>query len=148
LGEQSCASLQALQDNRDGLDEAFLASCFAYIQKASEDNLDDVVVLIQRVLQMYAARQWSQADADGKHDALLLDILTADPQNWHNMIHDLAMSGPLLTLEELTPGTLPLCNIQAFLAHDISGREYCTNWSNVACAVLQVVAAAGLACQH
>lgn len=85
--------MQSLEEHRDELGEPFLASCFAYLQKASEDELDDIVLLIQRILQMYAARHWSQVDADGQADALLQDVLTSDPQNWENMIHDLATSG-------------------------------------------------------
>jgi hypothetical protein len=85
--------VQALEERRDDLGEPFLASCFAYLQKASEDGLDEIVFLIQRILQMYAARQWSQVDAEGPHDALLQDVLTSDPQNWETMIHDLATSG-------------------------------------------------------
>ena len=85
--------VQALEEHRDDLGEPFLASCFAYLQKASEDNLGEIVFLIQRILQMYAARQWSQVDADGQHDALLQDVLTSDPQNWESMIRGLATSG-------------------------------------------------------
>lgn len=89
--------LQALEEHRDDLGEPFLASCFAYLEKASKDQLDEIVFLIQRILQMYAARQWSQVDADGQHDALLQDVLTSDPQNWENMIHDMATSGALFS---------------------------------------------------
>lgn len=85
--------MQVLEEHRDELGEPFLASCFAYLEKASKDQLDEIVLLIQRILQLYAARQWSQVDADGQHDALLQDVLTSDPQNWENMIHDLATSG-------------------------------------------------------
>lgn len=85
--------LQALDDNSDTLDEAFLSSCFAYIKKASDDGLSEIVYLLQRILQLYAARYWSQVDASGKDDAMLLDILAADEKNWQNMIHDLASAG-------------------------------------------------------
>lgn len=85
--------LQALDDNSDALDEAFLSSCFAYIKKASDDGLSEIVYVLQRILQLYAARHWSQADAGGKDDAMLLDILAADEKNWQNMIHDLASAG-------------------------------------------------------
>lgn len=85
--------LQALDDNSDALDEAFLSSCFAYIKKASDDGLSEIVHLLQRILQLYAARHWSQVDAGGKDDAMLLDILAADEKNWQNMIHDLASAG-------------------------------------------------------
>jgi hypothetical protein len=85
--------VQAIEDHRDDLGEPFLASCFAYLQKASDDSLDEIVHLIQRILQMYAARQWTQVDAAGQHDALLQDVLTSDPENWEDMITSLATSG-------------------------------------------------------
>jgi hypothetical protein len=91
-------SMQALEEYQDDLGEPFLASCFAYLQKAAEDKLDEIMFLIQRILQMYAAKQWSQTDAEGQHDALLQDVLTADPQNWEIMIHDLATSGAIRPL--------------------------------------------------
>ena len=88
--------MQAIEEHREGLGEPFLASCFAYLEKASKDNLDEIVFLIQRILQLYAARQWSVVDAEGQQDALLQDILTSDPQNWESMIRDLATSGETL----------------------------------------------------
>jgi len=46
--------------------QALLSNAFAWMRKASEDNLDGMVALLQKVLQLYAANTLSQPGA-GEH---------------------------------------------------------------------------------
>ncbi len=47
---------QALDDNEDKLDEALLSNVFAWMRKCKDDGLTDVYMLLQQLLQKYAAR--------------------------------------------------------------------------------------------
>ena len=43
--------------------QALLSNAFAWMRQASEDSLDGMVALLQKVLQLYAARALSEAGA-------------------------------------------------------------------------------------
>jgi len=46
----------ALDRFSDRLDEALLSNCFAWIKKCQDDGMDTMVTLLQKVLQLYAAK--------------------------------------------------------------------------------------------
>lgn len=56
VGEQVAKVRASLDANGDRLDEALLSNAFAWIRKCSEDRFDSMSALIQKVLQLYAAR--------------------------------------------------------------------------------------------
>jgi hypothetical protein len=85
--------MQVMEERSDSLDEAFLSNCFAYIKKTSEDGMLDVVYVLQKILQLYAARKLGQAEPQGTEDALLADILSADESVWESMLEELVQSG-------------------------------------------------------
>ena len=90
-----CKTLQAMDDKKDLIDEAFLSSCFAYIKKASEDNIAEIVHALQKVLQIFAADSLAAKDLGTSEDAMLTDILTADEAEWEPTIRSMAESGAL-----------------------------------------------------
>jgi hypothetical protein len=60
LSKAQVASVRAALDERSSmLDEALLSNAFAWIRKCNEDGLDSMAQLIQKVLQLYAARALS-----------------------------------------------------------------------------------------
>lgn len=46
----------ALDRHADRLDEALLSNCFAWMKKCTDDRMDTMVALLQKVLQLYAAK--------------------------------------------------------------------------------------------
>jgi hypothetical protein len=81
--ERAAALRAALDAHADRLDEALLSNCFAWMRKAADDKLDGMVALLQKVLQLYAARQLSgaggaAAEAAGGADAAVQELLAGD----------------------------------------------------------------------
>ncbi len=57
--------------------QALLSNAFAWMRKASEDSLDGMVALLQKVLQLYAAKALSNSGAGGLNTVVLTGSLTA-----------------------------------------------------------------------
>lgn len=55
---------EALEARSDQLDEALLSNCFAWMKKCQEDRFDSMVLLLQKVLQLYAARALRTPDKE------------------------------------------------------------------------------------
>lgn len=53
---QVAAVRAALDKYGDRLDEGLLSNCFAWIKKCQDDGMDTMVTLLQKVLQLYAAK--------------------------------------------------------------------------------------------
>jgi hypothetical protein len=66
---QVAAVRKALDERSDALDEALLSNAFAWIRKCNEDGLDSMAQLIQKVLQLYAARALSGRGLDAEAEA-------------------------------------------------------------------------------
>lgn len=65
LSKAQVAAVRSAMDARaDALDEALLSNAFAWIRKCNEDGLDSMAQLIQKVLQLYAARALSPSQAE------------------------------------------------------------------------------------
>ncbi|KAJ9529425.1 hypothetical protein QJQ45_013720 [Haematococcus lacustris] len=84
----------ALDRNSDRLDEALLSNAFAWIRKCSEDGFDTMVALIQKVLQLYAAKQLQAPEAVGV-DADVNKVVYAEEVEWAGLIRQLAESGSI-----------------------------------------------------
>ena len=66
---------QALDDNEDKLDEALLSNVFAWMRKCKDDGLTDVYMLLQQLLQKYAARALVKGAPSGdKVEAALNEV--------------------------------------------------------------------------
>lgn len=89
-----------MEERAEYLDEGLLSNAFAWMQKASTDGLEGVVLVLQKVLQLYAARSLSLSGgaAANPDDALLLDIVAIDERRWETTIRELAEQGTLPTL--------------------------------------------------
>lgn len=96
LSKESIAAMSDVMDaNAHKLDEALLSNCFAWMKKASEDNLDGMVSLIQTVLQLYAAKQLGTVDQQGESsssssssevDTFVTQVLKETEQQWDTLI--------------------------------------------------------------
>ena len=73
---------QAIEERSEYLDEALLSNAFAWMRKAADDKLDGMVALLQKVLQLYAARALSHSPVQNDDDAMLVDIISADDTEW------------------------------------------------------------------
>lgn len=73
------------------LDEALLSTAFAWIRKCTEDRYDTMVALIQKVLQLYSARQL-QTSATTGIEAAINEVIYAEEQHWGSLIHNMVAS--------------------------------------------------------
>jgi hypothetical protein len=68
------------------VDEAVLSNAYAWMRKASDDGLDGMVVIVQRVLQLWAGRELAKPGAspspDPTAEALLQQLLAAPEEEW------------------------------------------------------------------
>lgn len=75
---------ETMDTHADRLDEALLSNAFAYIKKASDDRFDTMVSLIQKVLQLYAARQLTGQESEVRNaNARACCFSLADMVLWH-----------------------------------------------------------------
>lgn len=96
LSDSKTESMRLVMDSRaDQLDEALLSSCFAFMKKASDDNLDGMVLILQTVLQLYASRELASSGGENPSEAEqhLIEVLSARESNWESLIKEKATSG-------------------------------------------------------
>lgn len=87
-------AMRAVMDKyEDRLDEALISNCYAWMRKASEDKLDGMVALLQKVLQVYAGRQLSAAakvdsasDKASNASAFITQLLAEDEALWTRLL--------------------------------------------------------------
>jgi hypothetical protein len=82
----------ALDRNAPALDEALLSNAFAYIKKAGDDRFDSLVALLQKVLQLYAARALRGPEADGVA-GFLNELVYAEEAEWDGLLRARIASG-------------------------------------------------------
>lgn len=78
----------------DRLDEALLSNAFAWIRKCNEDRFDTMVQLIQKVLQLYAAKQLKGPETSGVTGAVN-QVVFAEEQEWGPLIKKMASEGTI-----------------------------------------------------
>mmetsp|Transcript_14970 Transcript_14970/g.41471 ORF Transcript_14970/g.41471 Transcript_14970/m.41471 type:complete len:318 (-) Transcript_14970:153-1106(-) len=71
------------------LDEGFLSTVDAWMNKSYKDGMDGMVGILQKVLQMYSGVQISRArkaqqleDSDSETNKVLEELLRTDPEHW------------------------------------------------------------------
>eukprot|EP00210_Caulerpa_lentillifera_P003798 g3627.t1 len=79
--DQLNALKQALLANKDNLDEAFLATVHAWMRKSAEDQVQGMVSLLQRVLQLYAAEALQDSSPD-QVAQFVNKLMNEDPSTW------------------------------------------------------------------
>jgi hypothetical protein len=99
--EREAAMRSAMEAGIDRLDEALLSNCFAWMRKASDDGLADVVALLQKVLQVYASiilgksfAASAASSSTGNADAFLLHLIAHEPEDtWAAALRSKAQEG-------------------------------------------------------
>lgn len=81
-----------MERNAAALDEALLSNAFAYIKKASDDRFDSLVALLQKILQLYAARALKGPEAEGV-DGFLNELVYAEEQDWEPLLRAKVAAG-------------------------------------------------------
>ena len=74
---------QKVASARTSIDEGILATIFAYMKKANEDNLEGMVVIFQKILQLWAAEELVVAGAGNK---VLERLLLVEAEEWDMML--------------------------------------------------------------
>merc|ERR1712070_1034778 len=90
IPEERIQALREELQQRPGLDDGFVATIKAYMKKADEDALDDVVEVLRQILQVFAAeRLLSLIEGRVADEALgkvLTEILRAEPAEWDELL--------------------------------------------------------------
>lgn len=84
---------KAIAASGDKLDEAVLSNAFAWMRKANDDGLDGMVALIQKVLQLYAARQLKKEGSEAQEDQVLNKMLDAGEEQWEATLEQALEAG-------------------------------------------------------
>jgi hypothetical protein len=66
---QVAAVRASLEAHADRLDEALLSNCFAWMKKCQDDRMDTMVLLLQKVLQLYAGQVLRGPETNGPEGA-------------------------------------------------------------------------------
>lgn len=84
LKAERLAEMRAeVRKNADSLDEGVISTIFAYMKKANEDGLDGMVLIFQKVLQLYASEELL---ASKPGDKVLEELLAADSDAWDGIL--------------------------------------------------------------
>lgn len=98
LPKAQVAAMRAAMDAQAAnVNESLLATVYAYLKKASDDKMDGLIALLQKFLQVYAARELEQLEV-AKANAAMLEILTAEESEWDALIRSKAAAGALSEL--------------------------------------------------
>lgn len=96
-GDQVAAMRRVMDANEEALNEALLSNAFSWIRKCHEDRFDSMAKLIQKVLQLYAARNVRVATGgDASHSeaaAAFNAVVDADEEQWEALLKEMAGSG-------------------------------------------------------
>jgi len=94
LPEDKLEAMNQAMEKYDGkIDEAVLSNAFAWMRKASDEKLDGMVALIQKVLQLYAARQLMTPSPESKEDKVLNKVLHTQEEQWEAVIKESVEAG-------------------------------------------------------
>eukprot|EP00879_Flechtneria_rotunda_P003482 GHRR01003711.1.p1 GENE.GHRR01003711.1~~GHRR01003711.1.p1 ORF type:complete len:319 (+),score=117.10 GHRR01003711.1:119-1075(+) len=83
--EQVSSMRQTVDKYSNRLDEALLSNCFAWMKKCQDDRMDTMVSLLQKVLQLYAAKVLTGQETEGV-DGALNEVVYAEEKDWNEII--------------------------------------------------------------
>jgi hypothetical protein len=90
----SSARVQAMraliQKNLESIDDGLLSTAFAYMKKAGDDGLEGMVIILQKMLQLWAACDLVSA---GEVNAIVERLMQAESESWDRIIAE-ATTGP------------------------------------------------------
>ena len=81
----------------EAVSEPVITAAYAWMRKASDDGLDGMVTVIQRVLQLYAGRELSRppqsakTKADPAAEALLQKVMATTEEAWDGLLQSAAV---------------------------------------------------------
>lgn len=87
--EQSHSMQQALDRHLGSADEALLSTAFSWMRKAADDKQDGMIALIQKMLQLYAAKALHKP---GDPATPVDQVIAADEDKWEPLIQQLIHS--------------------------------------------------------
>jgi len=79
-----------VKEQRELIDEGILATVFAYMKKANEDQLDGLVLILQKLLQLWAAEELVAA---GPGNEVLERLLLAEESEWDGLLQEAVAAG-------------------------------------------------------
>mmetsp|Transcript_38734 Transcript_38734/g.75746 ORF Transcript_38734/g.75746 Transcript_38734/m.75746 type:complete len:325 (+) Transcript_38734:1-975(+) len=79
-----------VKEQREAIDEGILATIFAYMKKANEDKLDGLVVIMQKLLQLWAAEELVAA---GPGNEVLERLLKVEESEWDGLLEAAVAAG-------------------------------------------------------
>ena len=92
----------ALEKKADSVDEALLSNCFSWMRKASDDELDGMVTILQKVLQLYASRALVLSEGAGANstggggaEMTLSELLKVDEAKWASILRKKVQDGEI-----------------------------------------------------
>lgn len=80
---------QALDMHLGTADEALLSTAFSWMRKAADDKQDGMIALIQKMLQLYAAKALQHPS---KQSSAVDQVIAADEDKWEPLIRQLIKS--------------------------------------------------------
>lgn len=92
LREDRLVSVKAVLAT-EAVNEPVLSNAYAWMRKASDDGLDGMVTVIQRVLQLYAGKELSsppqsaKTKADPAAEAVLQKVMATTEEAWDALLH-------------------------------------------------------------
>ncbi len=90
--ERVAAMRSEIVKQKEQIDEGILSTVFAYMKKANEDGLNGMVVIFQKLLQLWAAEELITA---GINNPVLERLLRADADEWDNLIKQATQAGEI-----------------------------------------------------
>ena len=90
--ERVTAMRSEIAKQREQIDEGILSTVFAYMKKANEDGLNGMVIIFQKMLQLWAAEELVSA---GVNNAVLERLLRADADEWDALIQQATQAGEI-----------------------------------------------------
>eukprot|EP00238_Polyblepharides_amylifera_P013454 CAMPEP_0196586568 /NCGR_PEP_ID=MMETSP1081-20130531/54802_1 /TAXON_ID=36882 /ORGANISM="Pyramimonas amylifera, Strain CCMP720" /LENGTH=287 /DNA_ID=CAMNT_0041908491 /DNA_START=131 /DNA_END=994 /DNA_ORIENTATION=- len=92
--QQICAMRKAMSERSEQMDEAVLAQAYSWIRKSSDNGLEGMVTILQRVLQLYAAyalvpNASPTAEANTPTRSLE-EVLSSNIEDWERILSNAA----------------------------------------------------------
>lgn len=93
LSAASTSTLQRAVDERfKSMDEALLSNAYAWMRRCKEDGLTEVYLVLQQILQLFAAKSLVDSSGNGdradRADASLDAVISSAPQSWEQVLQE------------------------------------------------------------
>ncbi|CAM9544118.1 unnamed protein product [Chrysoparadoxa australica] len=136
---------QSMQLHWDDVDDNFLSTVQAWMKKSNEDGLEGMVVILQKVLQVYAGerilKNKSDLDTETSPSSLEVfnEILQCDPDQWTAVVTEAIASGRASGAELATRAQLAITSVVLDDASGSLGQQIMAEYMRELLTVLQAV---------